>query len=604
MVRIAVVDRDKCKFKDCQKECYRFCPVVRVGSPCITFGEDGYPIISETLCIGCGICVKKCPFKAITIINLPEEFKEDIVHQYGPNMFRLYRMIVPKFRKVSGLIGPNGAGKSTALKILAGKIKPNLGNYEKPPDWDEIIEYFKGSELQAYFTRLANDKLKIVFKPQYITEIPSIIKGNVNELLQKADERGKIDEIKDILELANIWDRKVSLLSGGELQKIAIAAVFLRDADVYIFDEPSSYLDVRERIRVAKLIHSLSTIGKTVIIVEHDLAVLDYLSDYVSIVYGKPGAYGIISLPYSVRNGINIYLDGMIPEENIRFRDEPIRFSVTASLESSWSSEDILLEYPELMKSLDGFTLHTSAGVIHKGEIIGILGPNGIGKTTFVKLLAGIIKPDNIELKLEGLKVAYKPQYLKADFSGTVRMFLRKVVGDRLHDTSYLTMVLRPLDIKRIMDQDIKTLSGGELQRVAIAATLGRDADLYLLDEPSAYLDVEERFAMAKIVRRVVKSRNAAAFIVEHDLIVQDLISDSMIVFSGKPGIEGFATTPLDLRTAMNKFLKDVDITFRRDPQTGRPRVNKEGSRLDRYQKQIGEFYYVALTGLPEEEEN
>ncbi|MHA1470886.1 MAG: ATP-binding cassette domain-containing protein, partial [Candidatus Asgardarchaeia archaeon] len=319
---------------------------------------------------------------------------------------------------------------------------------------------------------------------------------------------------------------------------------------------------------------------------------------------GRPGAYGIISLPYSVRNGINIYLDGMIPEENIRFRDEPIRFSVTASLESSWSSEDILLEYPELIKSLDGFTLHTSAGVIHKGEIIGILGPNGIGKTTFVKLLAGIIKPDNIELKLEGLKVAYKPQYLKADFSGSVRMFLRKVVGDKLHDTSYLTMVLRPLGIERIMDQDIKTLSGGELQRVAIAATLGRDADLYLLDEPSAYLDVEERFAMAKIVRRVIKSRDAAAFIVEHDLIVQDLISDSMIVFSGKPAMEGFATTPLDLRTAMNKFLKDVDITFRRDPQTGRPRVNKEGSRLDRYQKQIGEFYYVALTGLPEEEEN
>ncbi|MGQ4833448.1 MAG: ribosome biogenesis/translation initiation ATPase RLI [Candidatus Asgardarchaeia archaeon] len=603
MVRIAVVDRDRCRFKDCNKECHKFCPVVRMGSPCIVFGEDGYPVISETLCIGCGICVRKCPFKAITIINLPEEFGEGVVHQYGPNMFRLYRMLVPKMGKVSGLIGPNGAGKSTALKILAGRLKPNLGNYEKPPEWDEIIDYFKGSELQAYFEKLSSGALRVVFKPQYITDIPSIVKGKVSDLLVKSDERGRIDEVKEFLDLQNIWDRKVSNLSGGELQKIAVAAVVLRDADVYIFDEPSSYLDVKERIRIAKLIHGLSEMGRTVVIVEHDLAVLDYLSDYVSVIYGRPGAYGIISLPYSVRNGINIYLDGMIPEENVRFRDEPIRFNVSVTPETAWKSEEVLIEYPSLEKKLDGFVLHTAAGVIHKGEVIGILGPNGIGKTTFVKLLAGVLTPDNTKLEFEGLKVAYKPQYLKADFSGSVRMFLRKVVGSKLEDTSYLASVLRPLGIERLMDQDVTSLSGGELQRVAIAATLGRDADLYLLDEPSAYLDVEERFAMAKVVRRVMKSRGTSAFIVEHDLIVQDLVSDSMIVFYGTPGREGFASEPMDLRTAMNMFLKDVGITFRRDPQTGRPRVNKENSRLDRYQKEIGEYYYVALAESDENEE-
>ncbi|MGQ4913624.1 MAG: ribosome biogenesis/translation initiation ATPase RLI [Candidatus Asgardarchaeia archaeon] len=604
MPRIAVIDPDKCRFKDCNKECYHFCPEVRMGVKVIEFTEKGNPIINEVLCTGCGICIKKCPFKAISIVNLPEELTEDLVHQYGENTFRLYRLPIPKFSKVTGLVGPNGAGKSTAMKILAGQIKPNLGNFKNPPDWDEIIRYFRGSELQPFFQKMAIGELKIAYKPQYITKLPQVVKGNVGKLLEKVDERNVVSELKEYFELEPIWDRDLSKISGGELQKVAISAVIARDADVYLFDEPSSYLDVRERIKAAKLIHKLSEEGRTVVIVEHDLAVLDYLSDTVCIFYGKPGTYGIVSLPYAVRTGINIYLDGYLPEENVRFRDESIKFHASPVTERQWAAEEVLFSYDYLEKAYNGFKLTVEPGDIHKGEVIGILGPNGIGKTTFVKLIAGLIEPTKGKVETEGLKISYKPQYLQSDYDGFVNTLLLQAIGPRVTQSDFKSSVLRPLGVDKLLDMQVSRLSGGELQRVAIAACLGRDADIYLLDEPSAFLDIEERLAMVRVIRRVTKNLGKAAFVVEHDIIVQDAISDRLIVFSGAPGKEGYAQRPVGLREGMNIFLRSVGVTFRRDPQTGRPRVNKEGSRLDRMQKEQGEYYYIPKTKEREDDES
>jgi ATP-binding cassette subfamily E protein 1 len=150
--------------------------------------------------------------------------------------------------------------------------------------------------------------------------------------------------------------------------------------------------------------------------------------------------------------------------------------------------------------------------------------------------------------------------------------------------------------VEPILDREITELSGGELQKVAIAACLSRKAQLYLLDEPSAYLDVEERLSMARTIRRVVENRNVTAFVVEHDVVTQDFIADRLMIFTGEPGIYGIANPPTSLRRGMNTFLKEMGITFRRDPTTKRPRVNKEGSKLDRHQKKIGEYYYVSVS--------
>ncbi|MCS7098561.1 MAG: ribosome biogenesis/translation initiation ATPase RLI [Candidatus Methanomethyliaceae archaeon] len=593
MVRVAVIDVDFCKPGKCNRECIRFCPIVRSGAEAIKFNEElSRPIISEQLCTGCGICIKKCPFNAIRIVNLPDELEELCVHRYGPNSFKLYRLPVPREGMVLGLLGPNGAGKTTSLKILGGIIKPNLGLYDCPPDWGEILKYFRGSELYNYFKKLSEGKLRIITKPQYIDEAPKNIVGTVGEILRRIDERGALNEICEKLSLSSVMDKDIHVLSGGELQRVAIAAAALRDADVYIFDEPSSYLDIYQRLKMASLLRDLAKESKYVLVAEHDLAVLDYLSDYVCIYYGKPGVYGIVSKPHGVRVGINLYINGYIPDENIRFRSYEIKFNLSP-IPYEWKPEDLLIRWPNFKIKLGNFELISMSGSIHKGEIIGVVGPNGIGKTTFVKAIAGLIEPKEGYIEKFDIKVSYKPQYVVPNTDKTIKELIESINPSLLGDPWFKEEILLPLEIEPLLDRRANTLSGGELQRASVALCLSREAKLFLLDEPTAHLDVEHRLAVARCIKRIVEKKKAAALVVEHDVVAIDLMADSIMVFTGNPGRFGYANSPTTLRKGMNQFLKEVDITFRRDPDTGRPRVNKKDSWLDRYQKEINEYYYT-----------
>lgn len=593
MVRIVVLDTDFCKPGDCSKECIRFCPIVRTGAEAIKYDPSmDRPIVAENLCTGCGICVKKCPFRALKVVNLPDELEEICVHRYGPNTFKLYRLPIPKEGIVVGLLGANGAGKSTSLKILSGEIMPNLGFYDCPPDWRSILKFFRGSELHEYFKKLSEKKLKVVTKPQYIDEAPKRITGTVGEILSRIDERKAIKEISSHLSLDPIWEKDIHALSGGELQRVAIAAVAVREADVYVFDEPSSYLDVYQRMEMAKMVQGLAKKSKYVIVAEHDLAVLDYISEHVCLYYGKPGVYGIVSKPHGVRVGINIYLNGYIPDENIRFRPYAIKFHLSPT-PSEWRAEDIMLQWYPFKVCIDGFTLEASGGEIHRGQVIGIVGANGTGKTTFVKVIAGVIPPTEGYVPELSMTVSYKPQYVVPSTSKSVRDVLSSISPALLADQWFLEEIYNPLEIAPLLDRATDSLSGGELQRVAVAACLSREAKIYLLDEPTAHLDVEHRLAIAKAIRKVVEKRGSAAFVVEHDIVANDLVADSVMVFAGEPSRKGLASAPSGLRNGMNAFLKGVGITFRRDQDTGRPRVNKNDSWLDRYQKEVGEFYYI-----------
>lgn len=590
MTRVAVLDADRCKPKLCGRLCYRFCPMVRSRIEAVRF-EDGKPVIVESLCTGCGICVKKCPFKAIFIVNLPDELEKECSHRFGPNTFKLYRFPTPSPGTVLGLLGQNGIGKTTTIKLLSGEVKLNLGNYENPPDWDEVTQHFRGSTLQDYFKRISEGKLRISHKPQYVDKIPKVFSGKVGELLEEVNERDQLHKIAERFELKQLWNRPLEVLSGGELQRVAVAAVMCREADIYLFDEPSSYLDVKQRLEVARAIRSLKKDEKTVIVAEHDLAIIDYLSDQVCIFYGEPGVYGIVSHTHSVRTGINIYLQGYVPDENVRFRKEAIMFHEKPPT-ASFGAGERLLKWGKIEKTYKGFKLVAEPGDIKRGEIIGILGPNGIGKTTFVKILAGIERADE-GVEFGELEVSYKPQYISAEYEGTVQELLMRIARENFMSSLYKTEILQPLKVHLLLDRNVAELSGGELQKVAITACLSREAELYLLDEPSAYLDVEERLNMARIIRRVVETRNVTAFVVEHDVVAQDFIADRLMVFTGKPGVQGLANPLTSLRDGMNTFLKEMKVTFRRDLLTKRPRVNKEGSKLDRFQKRIGEYYYV-----------
>ncbi|MFW9819760.1 MAG: ribosome biogenesis/translation initiation ATPase RLI [Candidatus Thorarchaeota archaeon] len=608
-MRIAVLNRDFCKPDKCspfgEKPCIKYCPRVRTGDNTIVLSLDKkFVIITESLCSGEGICVKKCPFNAISIVNLPDPLENQISYRYGPDQFSLFRMAIPKKGKVLGIIGQNGIGKSTLLKLLSNELRINFGRFgNDTPDWKEIIEHFKGSELHQYFIELKEEKVKIIHKPQNITVIPKFVSGKVIDLLDKNDEGNQLEKITESLNLVEILERDISVLSGGELQRVAIGAAYLKDADIYLFDEPTSYLDVSERINMAKLIRSLSEDGKTIIVVEHDLAILDYLSDYVSILYGQPGVYGIISHPQGVRVGINIYLNGYIKDENVRFREDPIIFHERPPQDSLFDSGDVVFSYDDINIALGSFHLNALGSEIHAGEIIGILGPNGIGKTTFINSIADMVntnnkKPNKVnkishQEKTQKLVVVIKPQYIKIDEDGLVSDLITKIKLAPYLSQSYKKRLINSLSLENIKERNLSELSGGELQRIAIAKCLSSEADIYLFDEPSAFLDVEMRLQVAQLLRKSIEELKKSGFVVEHDIITQDFIADSILVFEGLPGLEGSALPPQNLRDGFNAFLKNMGITFRRDSITKRPRVNKIGSNKDVYQKRINEYYYI-----------
>lgn len=575
--------------KKCNYVCIEYCPGVRMEEDTITIDpKTKKAVFSEELCSGCGICTKRCYLNAVTIINLPEAL-EDPIHRYGRNQFELFGLPNIKEGSVVGILGPNGIGKSTIVRILSGELKPNLGNYQEEVEWETIINHFKGSGLQSYFKKLSEGNLMVSHKPQMVDKLSKVAKGKVGDLLRGVDEREKIHEVSEVLEIKSVLDRDISKLSGGELQRVAIAAAALKDVDFYYFDEPTSWLDVKQRLNAVKVIRSLADENKSVMVIEHDLAALDALSDYVHILYGHPGAYGVVAHMRGVRVGINTYIGGFLKEENVRFRRQPIIFDVRPPTEVV-EAED-LGEYSELKKSYDGFSIEAEEGKVQLNEIVTAFGPNGIGKTTFAKMLAGVIKPDQGKIKKK-VTISYKPQYLSSKFDGTVMEFLMSNAPD-FGTPLFKTDIIKPFTLDEIMESKVKDLSGGELQRLAIAAALSKDADIYIFDELTAFLDVEQRLRAARAIRKIIESRHAASIIIDHDIVFIDYISDRAMVFYGEPGVEGHATSPMDLHSAMNKFLSDVGITFRRDKETKRPRVNKLGSYLDREQKEKGEYYYL-----------
>lgn len=588
--RVAVLDEELCQPKKCGLECIVYCPVNKTGGECIVQRpEDGKAVISEELCTGCGICVKKCPFDAIVIVNLAKEIGEHKIHQYGINSFRLYHIPLLKKGSVVGLLGRNGIGKSTVLNILSGTIKPNFGSYESDLGWDEILKNFQGTELKPHFEKISLGKLRTSIKPQMVQLIPKAFKGTTRELLNKYDERGMSNLVIEQLSLNKSLDRSISELSGGELQRLAVAITVNRDADYYFFDEPSSYNDIYQRLAVARTIKQLAVDGKSVMVVEHDLTLLDYLSDYIHILYGEPGAYGIAAPIQGTRVGINSFLDGFIPAENIRLREKSFKFN------SSNKNEELIPEKPlttfsNLTKSFPTFKLKVSSGQIREGEIVGLVGANALGKTTFMKMIAGIEKPDTGQINIHA-SISYKPQYLQNDFDGNVESLLSAAFEGPIEDSTIEQQIVDPMGIKKLYDKKVDTLSGGELQKVAVCCSLIRPAEIYALDEPSAFLDVEDRINIAKFLHRFVKSQGKSAIIVDHDMQLVDLVADSLMIFSGNPGEQGIVESPTNKEIGMNKFLENLSVTYRRDENTGRPRINKLGGRLDRAQKYSGDYY-------------
>jgi ATP-binding cassette subfamily E protein 1 len=550
-----------------------------MGKLCIVVEpRNKVAVISEELCNGCNICTKQCPFGAISIVNIPANITRDVTHRYGENAFKLHRLPVMKRGNIMGIIGANGIGKSTAIKIIAGKIKPNMGDYNNPPDWQGIINRFKGGELHSYFIGLVENKTKTVIKPQYVDQIPKAINGKV---------RDHISESSAILcDLIRLYTRDISALSGGELQRFAIAKTIdmATSANVIIFDEMTSYLDIKQRVDIAAIIRKLSRDDNYIIAIEHDLAILDYLSDNISCVYGESGAYGIITAPYNTREGINIYLDGYIPTENMRFREESFTFYTPA--EDFDITYNKLAEYSDaIIKYGSDFELKVDGGTINSGEIILLLGENGCGKSTYLQHIYNSIGAD-IHISVKSQKLIIQNMNI------LVSDYLYKYGGNYYLDREFMATIVKPMGVDKLFDRVLDELSGGELQRVSIVCCLvNNSALLYLIDEPSAFLDCEQRIAVSRAIKRWIKNTGKAAIIVEHDFLMACYLADRVITYNGEPGKSCIAEMPQPAIAGINKFLKSVNITYRMDKDNYRPRINKPDSVKDKEQKRTGNYY-------------
>jgi ATP-binding cassette subfamily E protein 1 len=593
--RIAIVNPEKCKPKKCGLECKLKCPVNMTGKTCVQADRlIKHAEISEVLCIGCGQCVRKCPFEAIKIINLPKGIPNETVHRYGKNAFKLFRLPQPKIGSVLGLVGTNGIGKTTALSILNMRLKPNLGRLDDPPGWAEIIQNFKGSDLQNYFQMSLEEGFKSAMKPQYVDQLPKVISGKVVDIVKKKDDRNVGEFLIQQLQLESTLEKEIKVLSGGELQRFAIAIALMQKANIYMFDEPTSYLDVKQRLIVSDVIRQVvKTEGQDnyVLVVEHDLSILDYMSDYICCLYGVPSAFGVVTKPHGVREGINSYLEGYLSTENMRFRDEELTFRIKDNMDDiEADNKGFSYKYPNLKKTLGTFELEIEKGEFSTSQIVVLLGENGTGKTTFVKILAGLDK--ELADEIPEMKISYKPQTISPSWDGTVQELLwSRISGIWETNVVFKQYIFDVCDIKHLFNQEVKKLSGGELQRVGIIVAFGKPADVYLIDEPSAYLDCEQRLVTAKGIKRFIMHTKKTAFIVEHDFIMATYLADKVIVYEGEPGRKCKANSPANLVPGMNKFLNILGITFRRDPSNFRPRINKLDSLLDKEQKLSGNYF-------------
>ncbi len=601
--RIAIVDIEKCKPTKCKRECISFCPPQSGGMEVVKIVdiEDiGAPKpkptdkksiakIVESMCIGCNICVKKCPYNAINIVNIPYENKADIIHRYGTNGFRLYKLPILKKNSVIGFVGPNGVGKTTLTSILSGQIIPNFESGEIP-DVKKIPGKFRGSVLFDYLKDLFGGKLTVAIKPQKV----KISNGEIS--VEKFIGNKITNHVKTQLELEHLMDKPIGTLSGGELQRVLCGQVLCANANVYVFDEPSNYLDIKQRLAVTKLIRELSSASNYVMVIEHDLSMLDYMADEIFILYGQPGAYGIVSKPLTPLDGLNMFLDGYIPSENIRFRPNEFNLKTVQEVDSNVLlnfKTSNYLEYSGSTINYPGFKLTIPDGKINLESINVILGANGNGKTTFIKYLS----------KTLGMSVSIKEQTLSIDqyknnsSYPTVNELLYGQIQIKFTDSVFISEVVKPLEIEEIRERRLDELSGGELQRVLIILCLGKEAPIYLIDEPSANLDIEKRLSVIKVIKRFLINNHKCGFIIEHDIMMAVSFAqeaNSNIILIGKSHLDETklctVSEPVGFTDGINSFLQTLNITMRTSGHN-RPRINKPNSQLDKEQREANKYY-------------
>ncbi|WZZ55387.1 hypothetical protein YC2023_055494 [Brassica napus] len=501
--------------------------------------------------------------EARQVTNVANDVPLDIpTHRYGPGSFDIHGLPNLYLGTVVGLLGGKSTGKTTCLKILAGQLKPNLGRFEDPPEWDEIIDHFDTEHIRTYLTRLQTNTLNVALKSQDLTVYRSSLTVRTSLEESKGTGFDSMEELIEDLDMTSMLDTCVTDLSDAELQRFAIASTIVQMADVYLFDEPTIFLDARQKYQVARVILSVVKPDRYVCITDNDMSVLDLVCDHI-LYTGEETTSGEVHLDH---------------------------YPLTLEELSEEIVTPPTYRYPEtVVKGFGTFSLHVMGGDLRSSEITVVLGNMHTGKTLFLEWLNRISV---------GQDFSHKDQkMIKCENRhDTVATHLYRLIRFSSLDRVFQELVLKPLGIVKILDKRIKEVSQSTLQKIAIATCLGQVAHLegarvFLLDEPSIHLDARERVIAAQTIKRFIAYSRKAALVVEQDFMMATYLADRVIVVQGEPGVQSTVNSPVLMSNGVNQYLSDLNITCRTNRFTSLARMNKPRSVEDEEQKTGGHFF-------------
>ncbi|KAJ3425958.1 atp-binding cassette sub-family e member [Anaeramoeba flamelloides] len=672
-----------------------------MGKKCIVKNEETGSIeIDLDVCVGCMICVKRCKPKALSFLNVESIFTKKIF-EYATDNYWLSSIPFPQPGKILGIMGGDFLGKSTILKLLSGKLIPT----KDQKNWEKYLISNRKTGIVEYLNKIYNDEMKIRFKVQRLENYIRNFKGKIHKQFEKSGVINMKEEILTKLSITNLGSRDFTQTSANELQRIAIGLTVINECNIYIIDQPTDFLDIEARYRIAKIIRSLSKGDNYIIVVDHDLSFLDYVSDICSFVYGVPSKHGYSSQVQPVREGINDYLQGYDNHLQYQFRSTALKFldpNLNKNCEkineienekvkvkvkenetenenenknkkenqkekvnenenekekenenenekvnekenvkenkkekekekererekdkeeetkignqtekenenqkekhkktnkfnenNSNNSKIFDISYQNMQKRYQNYQLTVKEGIITKKDrIIVLLGKNGSGKTTFMKMLAGVISPEE-EVEISKFKCSYKSQKVIPRYKGTVKELFEQKISNSFQDQDFNDLVIKPLQISKFYTFKVRELGGKEITLVALCLALGKTVDLYILDEPFQYLDSEQQIKCANVIRNFMTKYEKRCLISLHNLMITHFLANSIIVFEQIEPQLFIANSIESVYNGLNRFLNLLQITACIDKNTHRLRLNKNTSQKDVQQKKNNVYFFV-----------
>ena len=425
------------------------------------------------------------------------------------------------------LCGRSGCGKSTLLKLIngiipefydgeiSGSVMVNGMNTFTTPIYElskNVGSVFQNPKTQFYTTNTTDE---IAFGLENF--------GIKREVINK-----RLIEVEKELKLEHLMNRNIFELSGGEKQKIAIASIYALNPEIYVLDEPSSSLDIKTMNELSHIITKLKSIGKTIVIAEHRLW---YLKDIVDrAIYIEDGK---IIKEYSIDE-----IDNLREAERMRTGLRHTNYkSIKAYVPSETVCNENLLKVENLIFRKSAKTiLHIDNLKFHYGNIIGIIGENGIGKSTFAKIVCGLYRESKGEFLKKNKRFSSRSRLKESLLimqEVNCQLFTDSVYDELLltsktKDKNVIDDWIDDMDLKNISERNPHTLSGGQKQRVIILSALLSDKEILFFDEPTSGLDYRNMMIVAKNIKKV-KEENRLILIISHDTEFLESVCDTVI---------------------------------------------------------------------------